>query len=923
MGFEPSSTAAPELTEQDRRSLLGSAIDLNALLALWYVAKHLSPPKRLPPPLDSTPADPLCCVMQQTSDQDLMAQLIVLPAVPKPVADIWEDAETMLYLRTGQTPASQQAAARVRKRSLTFRWDNGRLFKAVKDPKSGQYSYRIVPEPKDREELILTMHRELGHVGEKRTIAAMAQAYWWYGMTLDCRRLVSTCTLCDRVQASAPAEQQEMQTSPHDYGLFYRWGLDYVGELPPSAQGNRYALVFVDYYSKWIEVFPVPKADAETTVRLVLLNLVARYGTPGEVVCDNGAPFKGLFKEFCESRHIQTRYITPGLPRSNGLAERAVKTVKYALKKHAAEVKNASTWDTEGLAAILLGYRITPQSSTGLSPAQILFAQNPAVNADVYAARQPPVNYDDPVAAAKQLAARAEVAQQFGAQAVENLRLAHARNAARFKLVRSGLHFPRVYTYQEGDYVYLLHPEDKVPGGAIGIRARPEILKVVEVRPSGVLVLINQAGKQFRSHKEKVVPCTVTNVEGAVHPELFRPPASLPCTCCRGPERGDVMLLCDHCNAPYHTYCLDPPLDEVPEGDWLCPDCVRAGVTLPQVEERRDRYIPAPISRPNLELPGRTRRLKAQQLADEWHGKVVTRVKRDGRLQHGRMVFQGPTGTFWFRIHWEDEPPTEHTTRVLKSLGVVPEANAPPGLLDKPDPVQVLAMLPLADVNWSIRTPQDIGPRLERMLPGSSGLAHTIYSSLSRRARQAMTTKYPTTVVRSLLRVLDLSSLHTILDPWAASGAVIPGLQARLIPPHSSGTPPVLVANDRWGGSKLFYEPLEPFLYDKLHKSTGMDAVITIPPLPLADIALVTALYHADTLVCMYVPTTWLSNAPAYRLKLLLQHDAHNTLLTIAEVHDPSHCWVCFFASPESLLLRLRPDVLMINSHVVVDVSHV
>jgi hypothetical protein len=42
MGFEPSSTAAPELSEQDRRALLGQAIDLNALLALWYTAKHLS-----------------------------------------------------------------------------------------------------------------------------------------------------------------------------------------------------------------------------------------------------------------------------------------------------------------------------------------------------------------------------------------------------------------------------------------------------------------------------------------------------------------------------------------------------------------------------------------------------------------------------------------------------------------------------------------------------------------------------------------------------------------------------------------------------------------------------------------------------------------------------------------------------------------
>lgn len=38
------------------------------------------------------------------------------------------------------------------------------------------------------------------------------------------------------------------------------------------------------------------------------------------------------------------------------------------------------------------------------------------------------------------------------------------------------------------------------------------------------------------------------------------------------------MLLCDACDAGWHTFCLDPPLPGVPDGDWLCPPC----------QERRD-----------------------------------------------------------------------------------------------------------------------------------------------------------------------------------------------------------------------------------------------------------------------------------------------------------------------------------------------
>ena len=276
-------------------------------------------------------------------DLDHLAYATVMPVVEDPSMDIWADQDTLAFLRQGVVPADRAQASRVRKRAMLFRWFNNRLFKVVQDRATGNAAFRIVPEPGDRDELIMTMHRELGHVGEKRTIAAISEIYWWYGMTIDVRRIVSTCIVCDRVLAAPAAAQQEMQTEPHNYGLFYRWGLDYVGELPPSAQGNKYALVFIDYYSRWVEVFPVPKADATTTVRLVLLNLVARYGVPAEVICDNGAPFLAEFHKFCAAKHIKLRHITPGLPRSNGLAERAVQTIKHSLQKHAAEKHNANT----------------------------------------------------------------------------------------------------------------------------------------------------------------------------------------------------------------------------------------------------------------------------------------------------------------------------------------------------------------------------------------------------------------------------------------------------------------------------------------------------------------------------------------------------------------------------------------------------
>ena len=44
------------------------------------------------------------------------------------------------------------------------------------------------------------------------------------------------------------------------------------------------------------------------------------------------------------------------------------------------------------------------------------------------------------------------------------------------------------------------------------------------------------------------------------------------CTACNSLE-GWNMLFCDGCPAGWHTYCLNPPLAAVPDGEWYCPCC--------------------------------------------------------------------------------------------------------------------------------------------------------------------------------------------------------------------------------------------------------------------------------------------------------------------------------------------------------------
>ncbi|GMF64743.1 unnamed protein product [Phytophthora lilii] len=50
------------------------------------------------------------------------------------------------------------------------------------------------------------------------------------------------------------------------------------------------------------------------------------------------------------------------------------------------------------------------------------------------------------------------------------------------------------------------------------------------------------------------------------------------CAVCGSDQNGDSILLCDGCDGEYHTYCLVPPLTEIPAGDFYCKKCTDANL---------------------------------------------------------------------------------------------------------------------------------------------------------------------------------------------------------------------------------------------------------------------------------------------------------------------------------------------------------
>ena len=80
---------------------------------------------------------------------------------------------------------------------------------------------------------------------------------------------------------------------------------------------------------------------------------------------------------------------------------------------------------------------------------------------------------------------------------------------------------------------------------------------------------------------------------------VSRLPATLTqdvCDVCKRDDNDESMLLCDNCDAGYHMQCLTPPLYVVPPGEWFCPHCGPAEVSMTTIFRCSIKH-PAPLHR--------------------------------------------------------------------------------------------------------------------------------------------------------------------------------------------------------------------------------------------------------------------------------------------------------------------------------------
>ncbi|KAG7172550.1 Gypsy retrotransposon integrase-like protein 1-like 5 [Homarus americanus] len=132
--------------------------------------------------------------------------------------------------------------------------ETGTLFYMA--PNSGLWQ-RIITSDEEKQGILLNCHvaPSAGHSGINATTDKITQRYYWKGVKEEVKDYVSRCDACQRSQKIKTMAPKLVPTQVVE--SLYMVGMDLIGPLPETSDGYKYVLTLTDYFTKWVELYPL------------------------------------------------------------------------------------------------------------------------------------------------------------------------------------------------------------------------------------------------------------------------------------------------------------------------------------------------------------------------------------------------------------------------------------------------------------------------------------------------------------------------------------------------------------------------------------------------------------------------------------------------------------------------------------------
>ena len=396
------------ITDHNPLKWLDNARDPHSRLSRWSLAlqsyaftiKHR--PGRLHNNVDSLSRMPNFAQIDNKS-QDISVNAIDSPGLQVDRVRELQKQDPSLqdlvkYLETGVVPENSINARRLMATADDYLLEDGVLYHLDKNRIRSRNVVRkqlVIPRSL-KDEVMLSLHEEItsGHLSFQKTYLKIKERYFWTGMYTEIEKWCASCVDCATKKTPRNLPKAPLQPIPVE-GPFDRVAVDVLGPFPTSDQGNKYVVIFTDYFTKWTEAFAVKNADAPTTAKLFVEEILCRHGAPRKLLSDRGKNFLSkLVKGVCHLVNTAKVNTTSYHPECDGLVERFNHTFTTIISMYVSE--HQKDWDHFILYA-LFAYRTAVQASTNETPFYLMYCRDPRlpIDATLLKAQEAYENTDD------------------------------------------------------------------------------------------------------------------------------------------------------------------------------------------------------------------------------------------------------------------------------------------------------------------------------------------------------------------------------------------------------------------------------------------------------------------------------------------------------------------------------------------------
>ena len=287
------------------------------------------------------------------------------------------------FVKTGNPPSKEELkkedpeVAKYMRHWKNFIISDGILYRSTN--LNGEKVKQLILPGKFRDLVLKSLHDDVGHQGQDRTLSLVRSRFFWPGFEADVEQKVKQCERCIK-RKSHPKPSAELvsiiTTQPMELVC-----IDFLS-LERSKGGFENILVITDHFTRYAQAFPTRNQLAKTTAKILFENFIVHYGFPARIHSDQGRNFESsLIKELCTLAGVEKTRTSPCHPMGNGMTERFNQTLLNMLGT--LENHQKEDWKTY-VAPLVHSYNSTKHDSTGYSPFFLMFGRHPRLAIDAY-----------------------------------------------------------------------------------------------------------------------------------------------------------------------------------------------------------------------------------------------------------------------------------------------------------------------------------------------------------------------------------------------------------------------------------------------------------------------------------------------------------------------------------------------------------